>query len=49
MIETNLSIFSIELDKRKLVSYTIMAFALGWFLRGLMIPRMAVYAALLSG
>ena len=43
MIETSLPVFSIELDKRKLVSYTILAFVLGSFLGGTMWNFAGVY------
>ncbi|MEE8354311.1 MAG: beta-propeller domain-containing protein, partial [Candidatus Bathyarchaeia archaeon] len=43
MIETSLPLFSIELDKRKLVSYTILAFVLGSFLGGTMWNFAGVY------
>ena len=43
MIETSLPVFSIYLDKRKLVSYTVLAFVLGSFLGGTMWNFAGVY------
>ena len=43
MIETSLPVFSIYLDKRKLVSYTILAFVLGSLLGGTMWNFAGVY------
>jgi hypothetical protein len=43
VIETSLPVFSIYLDKRKLVSYTILAFVLGSFLGGAMWNFAGIY------